>query len=91
MSPSRIAKGQKIIIKQAYSVRGFLLRPDEPISSDYAQFSRDGREPKLVQLHKGEALSAVTNANDDGFVYAQHALDGKSWACVLLPDSYLPA
>jgi hypothetical protein len=85
---SQVKQGQKLVVKNAYSARGFAARPDEAFPTEYSAFDRTGREAQLVQLTSGEALVALTNSNGDGYLYARAQRDGRTLACVVVPDSY---
>ena len=87
---SQITRGQQVQVQSSFHVRCFSVTPGEDFDPDYGAFKRDGRRPLLSLLSGGETLLALTDANDNGFVYAALDVEGEPYACLLLPDSYTP-
>lgn len=89
MSLAKVNRGQTVVVQSGYSARCFALAaPDEAVAAAFTAFSRDGREARLYAVKPGETFVALTDTSDDGFVYVRRAVDGRHFACLLLPATY---
>lgn len=82
-----VKKGDLVTIRSTYSVRGYILGPDEQVSQDAREFDKNSHPPKLVTLTKQESC-LVLAASSGGEVLVRVERDGTEFACFLLADSF---
>ena len=85
---SSVIKGQRVRIQSPYQGRAFQLQQGEVLPDDPEAFDRKAHAPKLIQLAKGDAFTALTRSSGNGEVFVGIERDGHTYACLLLSNSF---